>query len=120
MATKPTVRWRRSAIENPEIAELFPEALLVRTDEVLATFEEEVAALADPSDDEVFAAIERVVLVLNAVNYEYDEAAYETEEREELCAYIEETLTEAGVDVDALAARRGLTRHEITDEWRDW
>lgn len=120
MAERPTAEWRAYVAEYPDGAELFPEALLTRTDEVLATFEAEVAELTDPSDDEVFAVIERVVLVLNAVNEEYGEAAYETEEREQLCAYIEETLTEAGVDVDALAARRGLTRHEITDEWREW
>jgi len=102
------------------MAELFPDSLLARTDEVLAAFEASVTALADPSDDEVFAAVERVVLALNAVNVEYDEAAYETDEREELCAYLDETLTEASVDVAALAARRGLTRHEITDAWREW
>jgi hypothetical protein len=120
MAERPTAEWREYAAEYPEGAELFPESLLTRTDEVLAAFEAEVAELADPSDDDVFGAIERVVLVLNAVNEEYDQAAYETEEREQLCAYIEDTLTEAGVDVDALAARRGLTRHQITDEWREW
>ena len=120
MAERPSTEWRAHVAEYPESAELFPESLLTRTDEVLATFEAEVAELVDPSDDDVFAAIERVVLVLNAVNDSYDGAAYETEEREQLCAYIEDTLTEAGVDVDALAARRGLTRHSITDEWREW
>lgn len=51
---------------------------MARTGEVLAAFETEVAAFADPSDDE---------------------EAYETDERENLCAYIDATLT---------------------DEWREW
>jgi hypothetical protein len=86
----------------------------------LRPFEARLAALENPSDKDVFDVIKDVVLTLNEVNDEYDGAAYETDEREQLCAYIEQSLVEAGIDVDALAARHGLTRHEITDEWRDW
>lgn len=120
MAERPTTLWRADVAEHPEFAHLFPEPMMVRTDEVLAAFETEVAAFADPSDDEVLAAVEHVVLALNAVNEEYDEEAYETDEREMLCAYIDATLAEAGVDVPALAARRGLGPYEITDKWREW
>jgi hypothetical protein len=112
--------WRARVEKHPESAELFPEPMLKRTDEVLAGFETEVAAFTDPADDDVFAAVKHVVLALNDVNDEYDGAAYETDERELLCAYLEDTLTEAGIDVPALAAGRGLSRHEITDEWREW
>lgn len=120
MAEKPTEIWRAIVEEDPDSAKLYPKSMLERTDEVLAEFEAEVAAFDDPSDDEVFAAIENVVLALNGVNEEYDEAAYETEERENLCAYLDATLTEAGIDVPALAARRGIGRYAITNEWRDW
>ena len=120
MADRPTETWRATVEKHPDSAELFPASMLQRTDEVLAGFEAEVAAFDDPSDDEVFAAIENVVLALNGVNDEYDGAAYETDERELLCAYLDATLTEAKIDVAALAARRGLGRYEITDEWRDW
>jgi hypothetical protein len=120
MAERPTTTWRTDVAEHAEYADLFPEPMIVRTDEVLAEFEAEVAAFDDPSDDEVFAAVENVVLALNVVNEEYDESAYETDERELLCSYIDATLTEAGIDVAALAARRGLGRYEITDKWRDW
>ncbi|BFO15286.1 hypothetical protein SHKM778_16740 [Streptomyces sp. KM77-8] len=41
-------------------------------------------------------------------------------EREQLCEYIDQTLSEHGIDVAALAARRGIDRAEITDSWRDW
>lgn len=94
--------------------------MLARTDEVLLLFESELAALKSPSDEDIFKVIQHVVLELNKVNDQYDGAAYETGEREQLCEYIEESLAGAGIDVDAVASRRGLGRHEITDEWRDW
>lgn len=133
MAVRPTESWREGIAEEARqlasgeldaecvfMAELFPESLLVRTDEAFRAFETEVAALNRPSDEEIFGAIERVVFALNAVNEQHDGAAYETGEREQLCRYIDESLTEAGIDVDALAARRGIKRSEITDEWRRW
>jgi len=134
MVERPSDGWRRrTAEEAAEIAagtldpaeayaaELFPESMLTETDEVLAAFEAEVRWLGpSSSDEEVFAVVERVVRELNQVNDTYDGAAYETDEREELCAYVEDSLDEARIDVDALAARRGITRAEITDEWRDW
>ncbi len=59
-------------------------------------FAAESPTLADGDDARVFAAVERVVLALNAVNEAHDECAFETEEREQLCAYIDEALTEQG------------------------
>lgn len=47
-------------------------------------------------------------------------SAFETDEREELCDYIDESLTEHGVDVVALTARHGLGRYQLTDRWRKW
>jgi hypothetical protein len=133
MAIRPTDYWRRSVAEEARqlasgeleaecagASELFPESMLARTDEVLLLFESELAALSDPSDEDVFEVIKHVVLALNEVNEQYDGAAYETGERDQLCDYIDRSLTEAGIDVEALAARRGQGRHEITDEWRDW
>ncbi|AQZ65490.1 unnamed protein product [[Actinomadura] parvosata subsp. kistnae] len=133
MAVRPTTHWRENVAEEARLvasgeldpadayaAELFPESMLLGTDEVLSRFEADLAALSAPSDEEVFAAVERAVLALNQVNEQHGEAAYETGEREHLCAFIEESIVEAGIDVDALAARHGLTRHEITDKWREW
>jgi len=48
------------------------------------------------------------------------ETPYETEERDDLCAYIDETLEEVGIDLDAIAARAGISRYEFTDQWREW
>jgi hypothetical protein len=71
------------------MAELFPDELLVATDTVLDTFEDDLLALAEIDDAQVFALVERVVLALNAVNDARNGCAFETDEREELCAYID-------------------------------
>ncbi|MFI8106647.1 hypothetical protein [Streptomyces sp. NPDC086023] len=62
------------------------------------------------------------MLALNAVDADpgHGGAGFCTEEREQLCEYIVLTLGEHGVDVAALAARKGIGRSEITDDWRDW
>ncbi|MGW2182024.1 hypothetical protein ACWCXX_28805 [Streptomyces sp. NPDC001732] len=133
MATKPSEQWRarlkketadldagRLAPDEAFLAELFPESLLAATDSALLAFESDVSLLGGQDDQQVFEAIKRVVLVLNKINEDHDGAGYETEEREELCLYIEQTLAEHGIDVPALAARRGINPTEITDDWRDW
>ncbi|MGW4273033.1 hypothetical protein ACWEGQ_11860 [Streptomyces seoulensis] len=133
MAERPTTNWRSGiAQEAAELAagtldpdcacmvELFPGELLLETDAVLDVFEAELLTLAEGDDARIFAAVERVVLALNAVNEAHDDCAFETDEREQLCAYIDKALTEHGVDVAALTARHGLGRYELTDRWRDW
>lgn len=133
MAIRPSARWRaRVDEETAEVAagtrepgdaflsELFPGSLLAATDGALRTFELDVAVLRDRDDEQAFEAIKRVVVALNEINEDHDGAGYETEEREQLCLYIDQTLTEHGIDVPALAARRGISRTEITDDWRDW
>jgi hypothetical protein len=130
---RPTDRWRAGIAEeerevasgklDPEcavMARLFPESLLSCTDEALSAFEAEVGAFSAPSDDQVFGAVEHVIVVLNTVNDTHDGAGYETAEREALCDYVDGTLEEAGIDVEALAARHGLSRYAITDRWRRW
>ncbi|MFE2262676.1 hypothetical protein [Streptomyces griseosporeus] len=132
MTEKPTVGWRRCIAEEAEelaagnldpgcacMAELFPEALLAATDEVLDGFEGELAGLDVVGDEAVLGLVERVVLGLNAVHHTH-EAGFDTGEREDLCGYIDQALTEHGIDVTALTARHGLARHELTDKWREW
>ncbi|MGW1667272.1 hypothetical protein [Streptomyces sp. NPDC002324] len=102
------------------LSELFPGSLLAATDGALRTFELDVDVLRGQDDERAFEAIKRVVVALNEINEDHDGAGYETDEREQLCLYIDQTLTEHGIDVPALAARRGISRTEITDDWRDW
>jgi nucleotide-binding universal stress UspA family protein len=136
VTARPTARWRAEIQEeaaalaagtlSPDdaaAADLWSEYLLTHTDIVLDAFEIAVQRLTSPSDDQIMAAVKEVVVGLNAVSAELDdrgEMPYETDEREELCAYIDETLEEAGVDLDALTERLGIGRNEITDEWREW
>lgn len=102
------------------MSDLYPASLLDATDKVLGTFESALGTLRTPSDAEVFAAVQRVVLDLNAINDQHDGAGYETGEREELCQYIDQAFTDRGIAVPTLTTRHGLGRHEITDKWRDW
>jgi hypothetical protein len=136
VAVRPSEGWRKRVEEQAaEVARgvlspdqafaltLWPESLLVNTDAALATFEDELHELASASDHQVLDVVRRVVLTLNKINDEHvrvGKMGYETGEREELCEYVDATLGESGVDVDALAARRGIGRWEITDEWRRW
>lgn len=77
----------------------------------LAAYETEVAALRDPSDDDLMAAVDRVVLALNDIDEVH--GCIETDERYELCQFIEDVLTHKGFDVRALCARRGLALDEL-------
>ncbi|MEV0160291.1 hypothetical protein [Nonomuraea fuscirosea] len=133
MAKRPTDMWREHvaeeiaeraaglrSVEDTNFAALYPEPFVVATERVLMSFEDEVHGIDSPSDEEVFAAIQKVVEGLNAVDAAHDDHDYETIEREELCEFIDDVLSEAGIDLDALTARRGIKRFEITDEWREW
>ncbi|MGW1564730.1 hypothetical protein ACWCQ1_51270 [Streptomyces sp. NPDC002144] len=131
MAERPTTSWRHGIAEEAEqlaagtldaecacMAALFPEELLTATDVVLDAFEGELPGLGEAADEQVFAVVERVVLALNAVDDAQNGRAFEADEREELCDYIDQSLTEHGVDVVALTARHGLGRYQLTDKWR--
>lgn len=108
--------------ECASVADLYPESLLRATDAALEAFEDEVRALREPSDGAVFGTVEQVVLALNAINRDKQHGGphFCTEEREQLCEYIHLTLSEHDVDIDALAARRGIDPAAITDRWRNW
>ncbi|BCL16540.1 hypothetical protein [Micromonospora sagamiensis] len=131
MITRPTARWiakvreQRDSIAAGTLAEEdayavhhWPEAFTAAADTAFDRYEAEVAALRDPSDEEVLATVERVVTALNDIDETH--GVIETGEREELCEHVDRVLTSAGVDVGALMARQGRDRSELTDRWRDW
>jgi hypothetical protein len=133
MAVRPTAIWREGIEEEARLvaagvleeefavtARLFPQGLLSRMDEILEMFERDASALRDRSDEAVLASIRRVVVALNSLNDEHNGDAIATSERDLLCAYIDEAITEAGVDLDALCSRHGMRRDELTDGWRTW
>ncbi|MGC5053783.1 hypothetical protein ACLQ2S_20270 [Micromonospora sp. DT48] len=133
MADRPTVEWRRHLDEQTAqlragtldecdawAVRLFPDSLIAATDAALDDFERALTLIDVRSDVAVLAEVERVVVALNGVDERHGGSGYETGEREELCDYIDAALTDAGVDVAAVAAGSGLKRWEITDRWRDW
>ncbi|MCO8269125.1 hypothetical protein M1L60_00815 [Actinoplanes sp. TRM 88003] len=129
MIERLTERWQNEVTEQERAvaagtlapdeayaARAWPPDFLAAVDTRLSTFERDVAALApDVPDQAVWAAVERVVRALNDVQTQID-----TLTREELCEYIDNVLTTAGIDVQQLTARRHLDPTELTDQWRDF
>lgn len=70
-----------------------------------------LAALAEPDNDAIMAAVEEVILALNDLNEATDYCLIETGEREALCEVIQ-TAAEACGLTDA--------PEDVTEEWRDW
>ena len=101
-------------------AKLWAESLLNSTDAALTGFEDNLRTLASSSDEDVFDTVKCLILALNQINAQHGGSGYETGEREELCDYIDASLSESGIDVEALAARENIGRWEITDRWRQW
>lgn len=131
MINRPTESWRREVSEQAAAVaagtlsaddayadELWPSDFVAAVDVALDSYEAAVRSFRSPSDDDIFRAVQHVVVALNDINEEHE--AIETGEREELCEYIDAVLTEAGIDVQALTSRRGIDRAELTDLWRDW
>ncbi|MFE5399796.1 hypothetical protein ACFQ9Z_00020 [Streptomyces sp. NPDC056580] len=92
---RPTTSWRNGIAEEAE--EL-----------AAGTLDPECACMAGLFPEELLTATDEVL------------AAFETDAREELCDYIDQSLTECGVDGVALTARHGLGRYQLTDKWRRW
>jgi hypothetical protein len=130
MIERPSQRWRHEVAreeaavaagtlprEEANAAEFWPPAFVEAVETALVAYEREIEQLPDRTDELVWAAVRRVVLALNDTG---GDEFIETGEREELAAYIDRVLTAAGVDVEALTARSGRDRAELTDQWRDW
>ena len=129
---RPTKRWRKERDEESEevaagrlpaqdahMAALYPDAFLDLTDPVLDAFADAIRQRATTPDAYplVMGDVEKVVLALNAVSG-VNGSWIETDEREDLCAYIEQIIAQHGTDL--LAASRGVGMHELTDQRRDW
>lgn len=60
--------------------------------------------------DVAIKKVEELVLNLNVLNEKCDYCLIETDQREDICEFIFQTLTSAGVPFSG----------DITEEWRDW
>ncbi len=131
----PTESWRerkaeeRREFEAGEISEddcymdrLFPDAFVDRTEHLLKEFVASVERCSTSESDfpQVMQSIEALVVALNKVNEDFDHGVIETDEREELCAFIDEVVVAKGIDIETLAASQNCGRNELTDQWRDW
>ncbi|GAB3859709.1 hypothetical protein GCM10027610_099490 [Dactylosporangium cerinum] len=103
--------------EEAHAAQFWPPVFTVAVEAALVAYELEVERLPARTDELIWAAVRRVVIALNDTG---GDEFIETGEREELAGFIDSVLTAAGVDVEALTARQGRDRAELTDEWRDW
>jgi hypothetical protein len=96
----------------------WPVEFRAAVDGVLDAYEAEVSRM-DPSNDEsVLAAVGHVVEQLNDVDDEY--RLIESGERDELAAYIDAVLTDAGVDIEALADRNNISPDLTEFGGRSW
>ncbi len=127
MVERPTAFWRAHVAHDlaglaagtldPDEAvavQPFPDDMIRDTDEVLDHFEADIAGLLDHrhelvGDAEIFEVIEQAVKALNAVNARYDRAAFETVERDLLCAHMADVLDDA-------RHRRGRARQSSPDD----
>ena len=84
---------------------------VARCGEFLASFINNLGEMTWPSDKEILAQVEQVVVALNELNEDTDYALIETVEREAIALLIQ----------DAVVAR-GLRRipDDVTEPWRDW
>ena len=131
-----TQKWRQQKLDEQRAYEageitadecymeqLFPDEFIDRTEPVLKKFAAEIEVLAKQNTDNLDAVLDatkNLVLALNQINVDFDHAVIETDEREQLCQYIDDVIDSSGIGVKRLAEHMNCDRHEITDEWREW
>jgi len=104
---KPTEEWRESMEEGDE---LFTEESITESERALDDFIDGLISLGDKSSkEEIMKLVEKVVTEFNVLNDKY-EYFIETLEREDLCDFIMEAASLAGLETD----------EDITEEWREW
>lgn len=104
---KPTEEWRESLEEGDE---LFTEESIAESERVLDGFIDGLISLGDTgNEEEIMKLVEKAVTEFNALNEKYD-YYIETLEREDLCDFIMEAASLAGLETD----------EDITEEWREW
>jgi hypothetical protein len=105
---RPTIAWAKPGRKDAR----FTSTALTRSDALLAAFVTELAAAAGTGKPaRILAAVKKVTTAFNRLN---PKAAYfiETQEREELCAYIDTLVRKTGY-----AIAKG---EDLTWAWREW
>jgi len=79
---------------------------------ILDDYIDELIALGDnASEDAIMDCVKKVILALNELNERANYSLIETDQRENLCPFIQDAATNAGLP---------LTPVDITEEWRMW
>ena len=100
--------------------QLFPDQFIADTELVLIEFAGAIAATEARDYGSVMRSIMSLVVKLNENNDKYDGEVIETGEREQLCQYIEDVISESTIDLEAYAKSGVCDKNEITDLWREW
>jgi hypothetical protein len=96
---------------DPDFDAGYTEEHLQACERILDQYLQALSRVADPERDaQIMAAVKTVVLDLAELNLSCKESLIETEEREQICAFIHAAANQAGLD------RQG----DITEEWREW
>ena len=128
-----TETWREDKAEEKrqfeagEISEgelcldqLFPDQFIADTEPLLLEFVSAIAKTDALNYESVMNSIKSLVEKLNEINDRFDGEVIETGEREQLCQYIEDVISESAIDLDQYAKNRECDKSEITDLWREW
>ncbi|GAA0477350.1 hypothetical protein Ade02nite_68720 [Paractinoplanes deccanensis] len=130
MIDRLTHRWQREIADqqaavaagtlSPDeayAAQIYPPEFIAAVDAAMARYEAAVTVPA-PSDEAIWSAIEELTEAVNEADEET--GTIDTIIREDLSQYLDDVLTAAGVDVEALATRRGTDPADLAGEWREW
>ena len=89
----------------------FTKADVEKCENILCHYLESLAALTDPTDQEIMDCVQETVIALNQLNEDTDYSLIETEERENIWELIQTSAVECGLQDPA---------DDITEEWREW
>ena len=73
------------------------------------TFQKSISANCTNLDEAMLHA-QSVIIRLNELNERCDECLIETDQREQICEFIDLVLSRASISVDG----------DVTEEWREW
>lgn len=116
LSKKPTIYWREQldedlADEDMDDNEIkYTHNLLNKADALLEDFAAQLSNLKTPAKSNVLEVVKDFVLKLNDLTR--DNSFIETGEREDLCDFIDQAVTIAGLELDP--------EEDISFEWRKW
>lgn len=94
-------------IEGDEDAEYSPEDVK-ECGILLAKFRNSITSGA--SHEEAMEQVKQLVLSLNELNERCEHSIIETDQREQICELIFQSLSSAGIDFEG----------DVTEDWREW